>query len=381
MAVRVPSGERLQFNLASQGHRQAGSSFKPFTLATAIEQGMSLWTGFNGPSQMYITDPRCSFNGQPWDVANNADEAVGYMNLRDATAYSVNTIFAQLVTKVGPEKVVRMAHRLGIRSFLKPVCSITLGSQAVSPLEMTSAYATLAARGIRHDPQAVESVKTAGGQVLQYKQAKPARAVEQRTADMVTYAMEGVTTKGTGTGAYFGRPIAGKTGTAEDFVDAWFCGYTPQLATCVWVGFPHKEISMNYVEGYAPVYGGTIPASIWRTFMSGALENQPVLNFPEPADLYGGSTYGGSTYGSSTYSSSSSTYTPPATTTTTSQTPAAPPPTTTSSKPAPPKPTPKPTTTTSTPPPPPPVTTSPAPPPPPPEPTTTSPPPGGTQTP
>src|SRR4051812_916217 len=344
MAVHVPSGERLQFNLASQGHRQAGSSFKPFTLATAIEQGTSLSAGFSGPSQMYITDPRCSTNGEPWDVANNADESEGYMNLVDATANSVNTIFAQLVTRVGPEKVVRMAHRLGIRSRLLPVCSVTLGSQAVSPLEMTSAYATLAGRGLRHDPQAVESVNTAGGVTLKYKQSKPARAVSQRTADVVTYAMEAVTTRGTGTGAYFGRPIAGKTGTAEKFVDAWFCGYTPQLATCVWVGFPHKEISMDYVEGYAPVYGGTIPASVWRTFMSGALEHQPILDFASPSDVWGGSTAGGSTYYSS---SSSSTYTS-STTTTSAQAPAPAPTPAPTPTPAPkpaPKPAPAPTTT------------------------------------
>ena len=183
MAVRVPSGERLQFNLASQGHRQAGSSFKPFTLTAALEHGASLYSGFNGPSEMTIDDPRCSTNGEPWDVHNNADEAEGYMNLIDATANSVNTIFAQLVTRVGPPAVVRMAHRLGIRSRLLPVCSVTLGSQAVSPLEMTSAYATLAARGVRHDPQAVESVRTAGGSLLTYKRTKPARAVSQRIAD------------------------------------------------------------------------------------------------------------------------------------------------------------------------------------------------------
>jgi penicillin-binding protein 1A len=344
MAVHVPSGERLQFNLASQGHRQAGSAFKPFTLATAIEQGMSLSTGFSGPSQMYITDPRCSTNGEPWDVANNADEAEGYMNLVDATANSVNTIFAQLVVKVGPDKVVRMAHRLGIRSRLLPVCSVTLGSQAVSPLEMTSAYATLAGRGVRHDPQAVESVRTAGGSLLEYKQSKPARALTQRTADIVTYALEAVTAHGTGTGAYFGRPIAGKTGTAEKFVDAWFCGYTPQLATCVWVGYPHKETPMDYVEGFAPVYGGTIPASAWRTFMAGALEKLPVLDFPTPSDVYGGSTYSGSTY--STYSSSSSSSSGSApTTTTTAQAPAPAPRQPVAPKPAPqpkPKPTPAP---------------------------------------
>ncbi|HEY6029709.1 MAG TPA: transglycosylase domain-containing protein, partial [Gaiellaceae bacterium] len=323
MSVVVPSGERLQFNLAVQGHRQAGSAFKPFTLAAVLEHGTSLATGYNGPPQMMITDPRCSFNGQPWDVHNNADETAGYMNLIDATANSVNTIFAQLVTQVGPPAVVRMAHRLGIRSNLLPVCSITLGTQAVSPLEMTAAYATLAARGVRHDPQAVESVRTADGRTLTFHQAKPARALAQDVADRVTYALEAVTQRGTATGANFGRPIAGKTGTAEKFVDAWFCGYTPQLVTCVWIGYPHRELEMNYVEGYSPVYGGGLPASIWRTFMSGALANAPVLDFPTPANVYSGSTYHSSS-GYSTYSSgysSSQTYSSTSTTTATTTAP------------------------------------------------------------
>lgn len=369
MAVGVPSGERLQFNLATQGRRQAGSAFKPFTLATAIEQGMSIYTSFNGPSQLYITDPRCTFNGQAWDVNNNADETSGYMNLVDATANSVNTIFAQLVTKVGPEKVVRMAHRLGIRSLLKPVCSITLGTQAVSPLEMTSAYATLAARGIRHDPQAVESIHTASGAILPYHQSRPARAISQRTADLVTYALQAVTTRGTGVGAAIGRPIAGKTGTAEKYVDAWFCGYTPQLATCVWVGFPHKEASMNDVEGYAPVYGGTIPASIWHTFMSGAMTGLPIEQFPTPSDLYGGTTYSSSPY---SYSPSAAPTPTPATTaakpattprptaTPKAQPPRTPPPPTQPTTPPDTVPTPSPTPTPT----PEPTTTSPAPPPP-----------------
>jgi len=283
MAVDVPSGERLQFNLASQGHRQAGSAFKPFTLATALERGTSLYSYYNGPPQLVIPDSRC-LDGyrQPWDVHNNADETAGTMNLIDATANSVNTIFAQLVTQVGPDAVVRMAHRLGIQSNLKPVCSITLGTQAVSPLEMTAAYSTLAARGVRHDPQAVESVRTADGEVVPFPRSKPRVALSQQVADEVTYALQAVTQKGTGTGAAIGRPIAGKTGTAENYVDAWFCGYVPQLVTCVWVGYPHGEVSMNYVEGYAPVYGGTIPASIWHDFMAGAVASLPVEQFATP---------------------------------------------------------------------------------------------------
>ena len=185
-----------------------------------------------------------------------------------------------------------------------------------------------------------------------------------------------MTTRGTGTGAAIGRPIAGKTGTAEKFVDAWFCGYTPQLATCVWMGYPHRELPMDYVEGYAPVYGGGIPASIWHTFMSGALEGQPVLEFHTPADVGSGSTwnapaYSSSTYSSSTYSSSSSSSssTPSATTTTTAATTPTPP------KPKPPvtpTPPPPPPPTTPAPPPPPPPTTPEQPPPPPSPPTTTA---------
>jgi penicillin-binding protein 1A len=298
MEVWVPSRERLQFNLASQGHRQAGSAFKPFTLASALEHGTSLYSYFSGPPAMSIDDPRCSDGyRQPWDVHNNADETAGTMNLVDATANSVNTIFAQLVTRVGPPAVVRMAHRLGIQSNLKPVCSITLGTQAVSPLEMTTAYATLAARGVRHDAQAVESVRTATGDVVPYPVAKPHVAVSQEVADEVTYALEAVTQRGTGVAAAFGRPIAGKTGTAERYVDAWFCGYVPQLATCVWVGYPHRELPMDYVEGYAPVYGGTIPAAAWHDFMSVALEHAPVREFATPQGVSPTYTYTSSSNG------------------------------------------------------------------------------------
>jgi penicillin-binding protein 1A len=311
MAVYVPSGERLQFNLASQGHRQAGSAFKPFTLAAALEHGSTLYSYLSGPSALTIPDPRCEDGyGQQWTVHNNADEAEGTMNLIDATAYSVNTIFAQLVTQVGPDAVVRMAHRLGIQSNLSAVCSITLGTQAVSPLEMTTAYATLADRGMRHDPQAVESVRTANGDVVPYPQSNPNVAVSQEIADEVTYALQAVTRKGTGTGATLSdRPIAGKTGTAERFVDAWFCGFVPQLATCVWIGYPHSEQPMNYVEGYAPVYGGTIPAAIWHDFMASAVASLPVVEFATPENVH---TY---TYTHSYYTPSTTTTSSPTTTT------------------------------------------------------------------
>jgi penicillin-binding protein 1A len=310
MVSYLPDGRTLKFNLASQAGRTAGSAFKPFTLAAAIDQGISVYTGLSGPSQLTITDPKCAFNGVPWDVHNYADESGGYMNLLDATAHSVNTIYAQLADIVGPQNIVREAHKLGITSNLQSVCSIALGTQAVNPLEMTSAYATLAARGVHRDPQAFESVRGSSGALIGKLNAPGAQTIPQNTADLVTYALEGVVTHGTGTAAYFGRPAAGKTGTAEEFKDAWFCGYVPQLAACVWIGYPKAEISLYGIEGVSAVFGGSLPAQIWNRFMSEAVRKLPVKDFVYPQ--FTGHTV------SSPYS-----YIPyaPSTTTTTTQTP------------------------------------------------------------
>ena len=282
MVSYLPDGRPLKFNLASQSGRTAGSAFKPFTLATAIDQGASVYSAFSGPSQLTITDPKCSFNGVPWTVHNYADESGGYMNLLDATAYSVNTIFAQLVDIVGPENVAATAHEMGITTPLQPVCSITLGTQAVNPLEMTSGYATLAARGVYRAPQAFDLVRGPEGGAIGQLSAPGVQAIPQNTADLVTYALEGVVSHGTGTAAYFGRPAAGKTGTAENYADAWFCGYVPQLAACVWVGYPKAEISLVNVEGWSAVFGGSLPAMIWNRFMSEAVKKLPALDFTYP---------------------------------------------------------------------------------------------------
>ena len=341
MISYLPDGRKMKFNLASQSGRTAGSSFKPFTLATAIDQGVSVYTGLSGPSQLTITDPKCAFNGVPWTVHNYADESSGYMNLLDATANSVNTIYAQLADIVGPANIAVTAHKMGITTKLQPVCSITLGTQPVNPLEMTDAYATLAARGLHRDPQAFDLVRGPNGGVIGKLSTPGARAIPQNTADLVTYALEGVVQHGTGTAAYFGRPAAGKTGTAENFVDAWFCGYVPQLAACVWVGYPKAEIPLYNVEGISAVFGGSLPAEIWRRFMSEAVKNLPARDFVYPQFT--------GHYVSSPYS-----YVPTYTTTTTTTTTTAPAKTTPKPKQAPPPP---PATTTAPAPPPPPTTT------------------------
>jgi penicillin-binding protein 1A len=364
MEVDVPSGERLQFNLASQGHRQAGSAFKPFVLAAAVDEGISLNSTFSGPPSIVIPDQECYTDNQPWNPHNNADESGGTMNLFQATAGSVNTIFAQLVVKVGPEKVVEMAHKMGISSPLEPVCSITLGTQPVSPLEMTIGYSVFAARGIKRTAQALELVRDARGNKLYESVARGNRVLQQNDADLITQALQGVVTGGTGTGAALAdRPAAGKTGTAENFQDAWFCGFVPQLVTCVWVGYPHREIPLLGVEGYGEVFGGTIPASIWHNFMSVALEDVPAQSFATPYSS------GTPVYGSG-YAPLSPP--PPAETTTSTQT--------TPSPAAPPPPPPPPVSTPPPPPPaapPPPPVEPPPPPPPPPPPAEPPPPPPG----
>jgi penicillin-binding protein 1A len=323
MVDYLPDGRRMQFNLATQGHRSTGSAFKPITLATALAENASLYSVFYGPPELLITDPQCATNGGPWDVHNSGDESAGTVNLLDATAGSINTIFAQLIAKVGVTNVVRMAHLLGITTpsgpkspYFKPVCAITLGSVGFTPLELTDVYATLASGGVHHAPQAFQSVRGPNGKVLYTISTKGKRVLSPNVDAQLTYALEGVISHGTGTAANIGRPEAGKTGTAENYQDAWFCGYVPQLATCVWMGYPRGEIPLVGVEGVYDVFGGTLPAEIWHNFMSAAVSNLPVVGFPQP-------TIGGTIIsGNGTYSYVA----PPPTTTTTPATTAQTPP-------------------------------------------------------
>ena len=288
MVDYLPSGQKMQFNLATQAHRSTGSSFKPITLATALSRGASLSSSFYGPPELLITDPACATNNGPWDVHNFADETAGTMSLLSATAYSVNTIFAQLISVVGVRNVQAMANHLGITEkadgpYFRRACAITLGSVGFTPLEMTDVYATFASGGVQHDPQAFEFIRGPNGKVIDRLSTKGTRVLSPNVAARLTYALQGVVQHGTGTAAALGaRPVAGKTGTAEDFKDAWFCGYVPQLATCVWVGYPKGEISLYNVEGVGEVAGGTLPAAIWHAYMSGAVGSLPVENFPTP---------------------------------------------------------------------------------------------------
>jgi penicillin-binding protein 1A len=286
-AIRAMVGGRnfnvVKFNLATQAHRQAGSAFKLFTLAAALEDGISPFSVWHGPPSIDIPNRRCYTNGRPWHVSNYADEAAGTMTLEQATVHSVNTIFAQVVTRVGPENVARMAHLLGIRSRLQPYCSITLGSEDVTPLDMAAAYATVADGGVYHRATPVSTVRAPDGMVIDRPLDTAGRPVLwQNDAAMITSILQHVITSGTGTAAAIGRPAAGKTGTAQDYTNAWFCGYVPQLATCVWVGYPRANIPLRNIDGYPAVYGGSVPALIWHRFMSTVTAGLPVRGFPQP---------------------------------------------------------------------------------------------------
>jgi penicillin-binding protein 1A len=320
MVNYLPNGRQMKFNFATQAHRSTGSAFKPITLATALNEGASLYSSFYGPPEIYITDPQCRTNNGPWDVHNSGDESAGTMNLIGATANSVNTIFAQLVAKAGVKSVIHQGRLMGITSSgrdFPPVCAITLGSVGFTPLELTDVYATIAAGGIHHAPQAFETVRGPNGKALGKISTTGNSVLAPNLDAELTYAMTQVVQYGTGTAAAIpGRPVAGKTGTAENYQDAWFCGFVPQLVTCVWVGYPAGEIPLLNVEGVGTVYGGTLPAEIWHDFMEPAVAPLPVKTFPTPtfAGDYWSSSYG------TTWSYAPGYYTAPATPTTTTAT-------------------------------------------------------------
>ena len=273
-----------QFNLAVQGERQAGSSFKPFVLAAALREGLSTSNTFvSKPVEIYA-------DGRIWEVENYEGSYLGTIDLRAATVYSDNTVYAQLTDLVGPRSVVDAAKALGITSPLNAYYSIGLGAEAINPLEMARAFSSFANHGIRVDgrlfgnaPRAIRSVEFDGGRVEENTPVgKPAIANEK--AAIVNDVLQGVVRQGTGKAAALpdGRPVAGKTGTTENYGDAWFVGYTPQLAVAVWVGYP-SELRPMLTEFHGDsVAGGTYPALIWKSFMETAL---PYKDWePEPFD-------------------------------------------------------------------------------------------------
>lgn len=268
-----------KFNLAVQSKRQPGSAFKTFVLAAAIEKGISVSKGYaSGPA-------RIAMPGKDWNV-KNATEGVGgrSMNLREAMAKSVNAVFARLIMEVGPQKVVEVAKKMGITTPVDAFPAIALGGLriGVTPLEMASAYATLANNGAHYKPTAIIRVTDSSGKVLDEFKPAPTQAIAPTTAYLVTDILKNVIRGGTGKAASIGRPAAGKTGTTQNYGDAWFVGYTPHLSTSVWIGYMGgSKKHMTNVHGIR-VAGGTFPAQIWRSFMNDALSVYPRSDFTRP---------------------------------------------------------------------------------------------------
>jgi penicillin-binding protein 1A len=274
-----------RYDLATDpgGGRSAGSAFKAFTLAAALVGGISPDDVYNGDSPKTI--PNCG-GGQTWTL-HNAEPGSGEYPLWLATADSVNVVFAQVIDQVGPSRVAAVAHRMGITSALVPVCPLTLGASAVSPLEMTSAYGTLANGGKHCAPFAIARVETSAGRLLELTRPRCLRAIPAGIAAEETAMLQNVISFGTGTAAAIGRPEAGKTGTGNNYEDAWFVGYVPQIVTGVWVGYATAETPMPYVPGYGPGFGGVLAAPIWHDFMLFATRSLPPLGFPVPSVPFG----------------------------------------------------------------------------------------------
>ncbi|HET7589419.1 MAG TPA: transglycosylase domain-containing protein [Solirubrobacterales bacterium] len=269
-----------QFNLAAQGHRQPGSTFKAFVLTAAIKQGIDPYSTYYTSKPLDLWLPKWGH----WEV-HTADEGYqGTINLKQATVTSDNTVFAQLDLDVGPKAVARTAESMGITSPLDGIPAEGIGGLrvGVSPLEMADAYATLASGGIHHDPVAITRVVFPSGHVDRPERPHPRRVLSRAVAWEVTRLLHDNIAEGTGTAAYTGCPgQAGKTGTTDEYTDAWFAGYQPNLASVVWVGYPESnEVSMSSVHGII-VFGGTFPADIWHSLYSDA--GVPCEEFHEPS--------------------------------------------------------------------------------------------------
>jgi penicillin-binding protein 1A len=288
--------KRDQYDLVWHGTRQTGSAFKPFTLVAAFEHGFPQGKVYSSKS------PLCNLAG--WVSASgcvsNAEGAGdgGFLDLWGATQNSVNVVFAQLALDVGPQNIVDAAHRMGITVRLDAVPSITLGVEEVPTMDMASAYATLANDGRHCEPWAVRRIEFASlaqgaGDVPGKGAGKQARVlyrhhvdckqvIKPQIAHLVSAMLQRVVCCGTGTAAQIpGRPVAGKTGTAQDYTNVYFAGYTPQVATAVWVGFPGAQRPMDSFFGTS-VFGGTVAAPIWHDFMLRAMRGLPVRGFEAP---------------------------------------------------------------------------------------------------
>jgi len=288
----IAAGQR-QYDLATKGRRNPGSAFKPFGLIAALEQGITLNSYWD-----YSTPQTLDYGGiEPWQCRNAGDNAPGVRSLEEALYRSTNTVFCQVAIRVGAQSIVDVAHTLGIKSPLAVVPAVVLGASAVSPLEMASAYSTIANQGAKVDNYLIERIEDADGNVVYQHDVERTQVLEPALAAAVINTMQKVVSQGTGGNAYIGRPQIGKTGTHENYLDAWFVGAVPQYTTAVWVGFPDAQVPMVKLTVFRPptrgegpdripkyierMFGSSAPAPIWQEFMTQVLDGVPVEDFPE----------------------------------------------------------------------------------------------------
>jgi penicillin-binding protein 1A len=300
--------EDSQNNLAANAHRQPGSSFKPFVLATALKQGIDPnTTYYDGSSPKTLS--LCEYC-EPWVVNNAEGGGGGTMSVASATTGSVNVVYAQLGMDVGPENFVKTAHSLGITSPLDGLPAEAIGGLrvGVSPLEMADAYASFSDGGVHHDVSAISRVEFPSddegdpGKVDDFAEPEGKQVLTDGVAYEVTTLLKTVLDSGTAAGNDLPCPAAGKTGTTDNQTDAWFVGYTPRISTAVWVGYPNSRTSMG-----SSAFGGSYAAPIWQDYMLNAIGDY-CEDFPAPENPFSGSSFYSSHTASSSSSSSSSGY-------------------------------------------------------------------------
>ena len=276
---------KRQLNDATQAIALAGSTFKPFALIAALEAGIPLTSMWNGDSPQTFDDI-----GKPYEVGNYGNEGWGQVDLLFATKHSINTVYVPLGQKAGLDNVVSAARRAGIPESvaMMPTPSVALGPASPRVIDVTNAYATFAAQGIKSKPYLVTSVIGSNKGVLYEGKPQTEEVFSKEVMADLTYALKSVVNGGTGAAALsLGRPAAGKTGTSQSNASAWFSGYTPQLAATVSFFRDDATQTLNGIGGLTSVTGGSFPARIWTAFMKGALKGEPVMDFPAPSNIGG----------------------------------------------------------------------------------------------
>jgi penicillin-binding protein 1A len=266
------------FNHATEAKRQPGSSFKPFIYGAALENG---FTPASILMDLPVIHEKGEFEKKGWKPTNYDERFLGPMRLRTALALSRNAVTVGLLEKIGLDKALTFARKAGITSPISYDYTTALGSSAVTPIELTSAYATFASQGVHTEPIVIKSIIDGNGAVLENYEPQPVESIDRTTAFLVTSLLKSVVQEGTGRGALsLGKPVAGKTGTTNNYVDAWFVGYAPSLVTGVWVGYDNSRASLGNKET-----GARAALPIWVPVMARALANKPPEDFIPPDDV------------------------------------------------------------------------------------------------